>query len=385
MTAAGLGGPDPLLARLLTPVLAPASARSSAASCAGGPRVCAVNVPLFATSLEPYHERIVERLLDVAASGQLHPRARGRWPSSTSSPTTSASSHVVGVGNGTDALTIALRALGVPPGDEVVCPSLTFYATAEADRQRRRAPGVLRRRPGHGLHHRRHRPAAPDRAHEGDRAGAPVRERRPVPELRELGLPVLEDAAQAAGAALGGVQGRAPSATPPRSASSRRRTCPAWATAAAMATDSDEVADRARDAPLPRLARQAHAHATWATTRASTRSRRRCCACCCRSSTAGTPAAARPPRPTTRRASPTCVAPLATTPGAEHVHHLYVVRSEQADELAAALTDRGRRGARLLPHARRTARSRWRATPRPSCPPPTSWRAPSSPCRWAPS
>src|ERR1700716_4285393 len=40
--------------------------------------------------------------------------------------------HVVGVANGTDAITIALRALGVRPGDEVVVPSLTFYASAEA-------------------------------------------------------------------------------------------------------------------------------------------------------------------------------------------------------------------------------------------------------------
>src|SRR4249920_3639276 len=40
--------------------------------------------------------------------------------------------HVVGVANGTDALTIALRALGVGEGDEVVLPSFTFYATAEA-------------------------------------------------------------------------------------------------------------------------------------------------------------------------------------------------------------------------------------------------------------
>ena len=36
------------------------------------------------------------------------------------------------MGNGTDALTIALRAIGVAAGDEVICPSLTFYATAEA-------------------------------------------------------------------------------------------------------------------------------------------------------------------------------------------------------------------------------------------------------------
>ena len=41
-------------------------------------------------------------------------------------------SHAVGVANGTDALTIAARAVGVRAGDEVVLPSFTFYATAEA-------------------------------------------------------------------------------------------------------------------------------------------------------------------------------------------------------------------------------------------------------------
>src|SRR3954463_2624017 len=40
--------------------------------------------------------------------------------------------HAVGVANGTDAITIALRALGVGPGDDVVVPSFTFYASAEA-------------------------------------------------------------------------------------------------------------------------------------------------------------------------------------------------------------------------------------------------------------
>jgi dTDP-3-amino-3,4,6-trideoxy-alpha-D-glucose transaminase len=40
--------------------------------------------------------------------------------------------HVVGVANGTEALTIALRALDVGPGDEVVVPSFSFYASAEA-------------------------------------------------------------------------------------------------------------------------------------------------------------------------------------------------------------------------------------------------------------
>lgn len=40
--------------------------------------------------------------------------------------------HGVGVANGTEAITIALRAMGVGPGDEVIVPSFTFYASAEA-------------------------------------------------------------------------------------------------------------------------------------------------------------------------------------------------------------------------------------------------------------
>ncbi|WP_026059624.1 DegT/DnrJ/EryC1/StrS family aminotransferase [Microbacterium yannicii] len=40
--------------------------------------------------------------------------------------------HVCGVGNGTDALELALQALGIGPGDDVLLPANTFVATAEA-------------------------------------------------------------------------------------------------------------------------------------------------------------------------------------------------------------------------------------------------------------
>ena len=43
-----------------------------------------------------------------------------------------ASPHCIGVGNGTDALALILRALGIGHGDEVVVPAMTFMATAEA-------------------------------------------------------------------------------------------------------------------------------------------------------------------------------------------------------------------------------------------------------------
>ena len=40
--------------------------------------------------------------------------------------------HSVGVSSGTEAIVLALRALGVRPGDEVIVPTNSFIATAEA-------------------------------------------------------------------------------------------------------------------------------------------------------------------------------------------------------------------------------------------------------------
>ena len=42
--------------------------------------------------------------------------------------------HGVGCASGTDALMLALRALDIGPGDEVIVPTFTFIATAEAVR-----------------------------------------------------------------------------------------------------------------------------------------------------------------------------------------------------------------------------------------------------------
>src|ERR687894_389480 len=107
--------------------------------------------------------------------------------------------HAAGVANGTDALVLALRALGVGPGDEVVVPSFTFYASAEA------------------IPHTGARPVFcdvdPDTCcvtAETVRAALTPRTKAviavhlfgnvaPVAEIAALGVPVVEDAAQALG------------------------------------------------------------------------------------------------------------------------------------------------------------------------------------------
>ena len=241
--------------------------------------------------------------------------------------------------NGTDALEIALRALGVGRGDEVVVPSFTFYATAEAVA----AIGA--------------RPVFCDidpetlcvTAETVDRALTP-RTRAvvpvhlfgnvaPVPELRELGVPVLEDAAQAAGASLAGVKAGALGDAATFSFFPSKN-LPCLGDGGAIATDRDDVAQ---------LARRLRFHgsddkSTFVEVGYNSRldelqaavlrlllpeldgwnaARRAAAAAYERHGVAERVA---PPRP---------------VEGAEHVYHLYVVRSEQADELRAALEARG--------------------------------------------
>ena len=46
----------------------------------------------------------------------------------------------IGVANGTDAIVIVLDAMEIGPGDEVICPAFTFYATAESIARRGATP-----------------------------------------------------------------------------------------------------------------------------------------------------------------------------------------------------------------------------------------------------
>ncbi|HEY2182199.1 MAG TPA: DegT/DnrJ/EryC1/StrS family aminotransferase [Solirubrobacteraceae bacterium] len=108
-------------------------------------------------------------------------------------------SHGVGVANGTDAITIALRAMGVGPGDEVVVPSFTFYASAEAIPPTGATPVFCDIDPATFC-------VTPETV------GAVLSPRTkavvvvhlfgnvaPVAQIETLGVPVLEDAAQALG------------------------------------------------------------------------------------------------------------------------------------------------------------------------------------------
>ncbi len=113
--------------------------------------------------------------------------------------------YAVGVGNGTDALTLALRAMGVGPEDEVVVPSFTFYASVEAIPPAGGVPVFCDVDPAtFNVTPETVRAALTPRTKAViavDLFGNPA----PIPEIAALGVPVLEDAAQAAGGSLGGV------------------------------------------------------------------------------------------------------------------------------------------------------------------------------------
>ena len=107
--------------------------------------------------------------------------------------------HAIGVANGTDALTLALKALGVGPGDDVVVPSFTFYASAEAIPPTGARPVFCDVDPDTFCV-----TADTVRAALTPRTKAVIAVHlfgnvAPIAEIAALGVPVVEDAAQAAG------------------------------------------------------------------------------------------------------------------------------------------------------------------------------------------
>jgi dTDP-3-amino-3,4,6-trideoxy-alpha-D-glucose transaminase len=295
-------------------------------------------VPLFATSLESHHQRLSEALARVVPTERfiLGPEVQafeeefGRYLGVR---------HCIGVANGTDALAIALRGLGVAPGDDVVVPSFTFYATAEAVAAIGARPVFCDVDPETLCVTREtvERALTPD-----TKAIVPVHlfgNVAPVPELRELGVPLLEDAAQAAGASLDGTKAGALGDAATYSFFPSKN-LPCLGDGGAVVTNDDEVAERVRrlrfhgsqdkvtfvdvgyNSRLDEL--QAAALRVLLPELDGWNARRRAAAEAYEREGLGEHVAL--PRPVR---------------GAEHVYHLYVVRHERADELASALGEHG--------------------------------------------
>jgi dTDP-4-amino-4,6-dideoxygalactose transaminase len=157
-------------------------------------------VPLFDTSstLRPLRDQMseaIERVLDseryiLGEEVRAFEREFAAYCGTT---------HAVGVANGTEAITIALRAMGVGPGDEVVVPSFTFYASVEAVPPTGATPVFCDIDPDTFCV-----TADTVRAALTTRTKAVVAVHlfgnvAPIAEIASLGVPVLEDAAQAAG------------------------------------------------------------------------------------------------------------------------------------------------------------------------------------------
>jgi dTDP-4-amino-4,6-dideoxygalactose transaminase len=115
--------------------------------------------------------------------------------------------HCVGVGNGTDAIELALRALGIGHGDECLLPANTFIATAEAVARTGAVPVLVDCVDDTAL-------IDVDRVAEAvtprTKAILPVHlygQAAPVDLIRAAvpGVPIVEDAAQAQGARRNGV------------------------------------------------------------------------------------------------------------------------------------------------------------------------------------
>jgi dTDP-3-amino-3,4,6-trideoxy-alpha-D-glucose transaminase len=154
--------------------------------------------------------------------------------------------HAIGVANGTEALTIALRAMGVGPGDDVVVPSFTFYASAEAIPPTGARPVFCDVDPETGCVTAETVRAALTPATKAVIAVHLFGNIAPIAEIEALGVPVLEDAAQAAGSLAAG--GRRPGALGRAATFSffPSKNLGGFGDGGAITTDDDDIAERVR-------------------------------------------------------------------------------------------------------------------------------------------
>jgi dTDP-3-amino-3,4,6-trideoxy-alpha-D-glucose transaminase len=245
----------------------------------------------------------------------------------------------VGVANGTDAIVLALRALGIGAGDDVVVPSFTFYASAEAIALTGARPVFCDVDPETSCVTADTVRAALTADTKAVLAVHLFGNVAPIREIAALGVPVVEDAAQAAGSL--GPDGRPGTlGTLATFSFYPSKNLGAFGDGGAVTTDDAALADTvetlrfhgSRDKRTFELVGHnsrldelqaailrvllPHLDGWCEGRRAAARAY----------AEAGLGELVAPPRP---------------TPGADPAWHLYVVRHERADALLAALRDRG--------------------------------------------
>ena len=247
--------------------------------------------------------------------------------------------HCVGVGNGTDALELACRAVGVEAGDEVIVPANTFVASALAVARIGATPVLVDSDPST---HLLDVEAALARVGPQTRAVMPVNlfgQIAPVEALAGAGVAIVEDAAQSQGArrngrlsgSFGDVAGT--SFYPGKNLG-------AWGDAGAVTTDDDDVARRVRALRNYGSDRKYHHPELGFNSRLDTLQ-----AVVLRAKLRRLPAWNEDRRQAARRYDALlegCGAVLPrTAEGNEHVWHLYTVRVPDRDRVLASLQDAG--------------------------------------------
>ena len=248
--------------------------------------------------------------------------------------------HAIGVANGTEAITIALRALGAAPGDDVVVPSFTFYASAEAIPPTGARPVFCDIDPETFCVTPETVRAALTPATKAVVVPHLFGNVAPVAEIEALGVPVLEDAAQAAGSLTADGTRAGALATIGTFSFYPSKNLGAFGDGGAVTTGDDALAERVRtlrfhgsrdkvtyeevgynsrlDEVQAAVLRVQLPHLdSWCDARRAV-------------------AAAYAEEGVAEH-----VAPPVATPGSTPAWHLYVVRADEPDALSAALADRG--------------------------------------------
>jgi dTDP-4-amino-4,6-dideoxygalactose transaminase len=160
-----------------------------------------VQIPLIDVKAQyaPLQERLEARFREILESGKFI-RGPHFYAFQEEAAAFLGVKKTVGVANGTDAIVIVLDAMEIGPGDEVICPAFTFYATAESIARRGATPVfadvdpvTLNLDPEDVASKITDRTRAIMPVHLFGRPAA-------MDELVKLGVPLIEDAAQAFGA-----------------------------------------------------------------------------------------------------------------------------------------------------------------------------------------